>query len=278
MCIRDSISSVNYDLESMTISWEQSSDNDFVSYELLQSNYLYGTYTSVVVITDQSTTSYSLTEYDPTQLNWFKIKVTDFWNLTSTGNGMHNDIDSPPTPSVLYPITYDEGFQISWSQNDDDDFQSYTLIESDSEDMSNYQEIWTTEDQTDTSYSHSIEIGVYKYYQVITEDVWELQSVSNMDKGNSFIQFVQTFGGSSDDYGYSVQQTEDGGYIITGYTQSYGNGGNDVWLIKTDSQGQEEWNQTFGGSSTDLSYSVQQTEDGGYIICLLYTSPSPRDS
>ena len=278
------VTSVTYDLESMTITWEDyvpnmsrinqmnqntrnTVTNDFVSYELLQSDSENGTYTSVTVITDQFTTSHSLTEYDPTHENWFKVKVTDFWNLTSTGNGMTNEIDSPPTPSELSPIVYEDGsFIITWSQNDDDDFQSYTLIESDSEDMSNHQEILTTEDQTDTSYSHSIEIGVIKYYQVITKDIWELQSVSNIDIGSSLIQFVQTFGGSDDEDGYSVQQTEDGGYIITGSTRSYGNGDEDVWLIKTDSQGQEEWNQTFGGSDYDCGHSVKQTEDGGYII------------
>ena len=278
------VTSVTYDLESMTITWEDyvpnmsrinqmnqntrnTVTNDFVSYELLQSDSENGTYTSVTVITDQFTTSHSLTEYDPTHENWFKVKVTDFWNLTSTGNGMTNEIDSPPTPSELSPIVYEDGsFIITWSQNDDDDFQSYTLIESDSEDMSNHQEILTTEDQTDTSYSHSIEIGVIKYYQVITKDIWELQSVSNIDIGSSLIQFVQTFGGSDDEDGYSVQQTEDGGYIITGSTRSYGNGDEDVWLIKTDSQGQEEWNQTFGGGGNDIGRSVQQTSDGGYII------------
>ncbi len=86
----------------------------------------------------------------------------------------------------------------------------------------------------------------------------------------------KTYGGSGWNFGYSVRQTFDGGYIIAGGTYCYGAGGEDFWMIKTDLNGDTLWTKTYGGSLNDEAHSVRQTSDSGYI--LIGTSKSFGDS
>ncbi|MCZ7391915.1 MAG: hypothetical protein ABOK23_00340 [Candidatus Methanoperedens sp.] len=83
-------------------------------------------------------------------------------------------------------------------------------------------------------------------------------------KGNE--QWNKTFGKAYLDDASSVNQTLDGGYILAGSTSSQGSGNRDAWLIKTDAQGNKQWDKTFGGLKNDNAYSGQQTPDGGYIL------------
>src|SRR5579883_2263275 len=90
--------------------------------------------------------------------------------------------------------------------------------------------------------------------------------------GNGSIQWQKSLGGSANDGANSIEQTNDGGYIVAGYTASddkdvSGNhGGNDYWIVKLDGNGNIKWEKCYGGSGDDEANSVQQTFDGGYIV------------
>ncbi|UCH94770.1 MAG: PD40 domain-containing protein [Candidatus Aminicenantes bacterium] len=79
-------------------------------------------------------------------------------------------------------------------------------------------------------------------------------------------QWERTFGGPSWDDAKFVRQTRDGGYILGGSTYSYGAGQYDAYLIKADSNGNKQWDVTFGGANDDHAFCAQQTSDGGFIL------------
>lgn len=102
-------------------------------------------------------------------------------------------------------------------------------------------------------YTNSFGAGSYDMYLLKTNE-------------NGNMLWSRTFGGTASDIGQSVQQTEDGGFIIAGYTSSFGAGGYDVYLLRTDGNGNELWYRTFGGANSDYSLSVRQTTCGGFVV------------
>jgi hypothetical protein len=78
--------------------------------------------------------------------------------------------------------------------------------------------------------------------------------------------WTRTYGGSGWDYGYSVDETMDGGFVVAGYSNSFGSGSYDVYLVRVDSEGDTLWTETYGGLGGDYGYSVQQIMDGGLIV------------
>jgi len=122
---------------------------------------------------------------------------------------------------------------------------------------------WARSAQQTSDGGYIVTGSMYSYNAAhLSQMVWLIKTDAN---GNEV--WDKIFGGPLDDWGNFVQQTSDGGYIITGATKSYGEGGNSaLWLIKTDSGGNEAWDRTFSGPRDAIGYSVQQTRDGGYIV------------
>jgi hypothetical protein len=99
------------------------------------------------------------------------------------------------------------------------------------------------------------------YLSIELGDMWLIKTDRNGAE-----QWNRTFGGQAFDWAESVIETADGGFLLAGYTRSFGAGEADVWLVKTTSNGDEQWNQTFGGTGWDEAKSVIETADGGFLL------------
>jgi len=101
-------------------------------------------------------------------------------------------------------------------------------------------------------------------YALAGTSSYDVKLVKTDAYGN--MEWSQRYGGSDMDEARSLVATSDGGYALAGYTRSFGIGYSDCWLVKTDSDGNMEWNRTYGGEGDDRAYSLVATFDGGYAL------------
>lgn len=92
-------------------------------------------------------------------------------------------------------------------------------------------------------------------------DIWLIKTDANGDS-----LWSRTYGGPGFDKPHSLEKTDDGGFIIAGETDTYGSGGLDVYLVRTDADGNVIWEKTFGGSGDDSGESAVETDDGGFLV------------
>ncbi len=103
--------------------------------------------------------------------------------------------------------------------------------------------------------------GGYAFAGSTRRDFWLVRTDSN---GN--VVWSRTFGGAGSEQAYALVQTKDGGFALAGTTDSYGAGLDDVWLVRTDSNGDLLWNITYGGGMYEEARALVQTSDGDFAI------------
>ncbi len=104
-------------------------------------------------------------------------------------------------------------------------------------------------------------------------DLWLIKTASHLNvfpgMGSYYMDSVEwrkTFGGTQDDVAEDIVVASDGGYVLAGYTKSFGVGGSDAYLVKTDVDGNLLWNVTFGGVGDDALTAIALASDGGYLL------------
>ena len=93
------------------------------------------------------------------------------------------------------------------------------------------------------------------------DDFWAIRTDENGDT-----LWTKTYGGDNQEFASGGIQTSDGGFIITGSANSFGAGGDDVYVVKTDANGNELWSKTYGTDQMDYGNDIQECSDGGFII------------
>jgi len=197
---------------------------------------------------------------------------TDFWlvKTDSNGNAEWNKTYGGTLKDEAYAVqqTSDNGYILAGSTSSfGSGFSDFWLVKTDSNGEVTWNKTYggprwdVTYSVQQTDDGEYITAGSTNSFGSGSEDFWLIKTDQN-----GIMQWNKTYGGLYDDRAYSVQQTKEGGYVICGYSSSFGTGYEDFWLVKTDSNGNMIWNKTYGGENSEYAYFVQQTSDNGYIL------------
>ncbi len=106
-----------------------------------------------------------------------------------------------------------------------------------------------------------IVVGYTSSFGAGSEDVYLIRT----DPAGDTV-WTRAIGGPGNDYGWDVRATGDGGYIVVGYTNSFGAGGDDVYVIRTDADGNARWTRTYGGPDDERAWAFHETPTGEFVI------------
>jgi predicted secreted protein len=196
----------------------------------------------------------------------------DAWlvKVNSTGDMQWNKTYGGARSDYVYSIvqTGDEGYSMcGWTDSSGAGGFDFWLIKTDAVGNLVWSKTYGGTGREDNSYivqtsdqGYAI-IGRTNSFGAGGNDIWLVRT-----DGAGNMQWNKTYGGTASELGVMLALTSEGGFAISGYTNSFGLASIDVWLIKTDATGNMLWNRTYGGPYTDVGWSMIQTNDGGFAI------------
>ncbi len=195
----------------------------------------------------------------------------DFWLVKTDNNGnlewaqTYGGSESDYACSVVQ--TSDGGFALAGSTYSfGSGFDDFWLIKIDSNGNLQWSQTYGTPISEEANCLIMTSDGGFALAGSVTIYDWSTDCWLVKIDSNGNFEWSQKYGGTKDDSINSVVQTNDGGFALVSTTYSFGSGSADFWLLKTDVTGNLQWNQTYGGASSDWPNTIFKTDDGGYVV------------
>ena len=261
--IQINITSINYDSDQMTITWQESQDVDFLKYELYMGKD--STNSSLLrTVTSQTTTQHQLNDFNPHIKNYFKIDVYDIFEQKTSGYYASNNIQPIPDDIILDPInSFGNEFTITWSPYFEDDFKQYELYQSNDASMTDSILLFSSTNNSENSYisldNNYEETYFFKVYMI---DDWDYKVPSNIQFIDpEYYTFIHNYSPESETaVGYYGIQNSLGKYIIIGNSTS------DVMITITDRAGDNPSFYNYNYGLNDKPVKIIETDNQNYVF------------